>query len=116
MEPKLYPALRFRDADAAKRWLVDAFGFEEHEIVRDAAGGIVHAELRLGDDMVMLGPGDRAKTGVYIAVDDVDSAYERVRAAGADIVRELEDTDYGSREFTVRDADGYEWSVGTYRP
>jgi uncharacterized glyoxalase superfamily protein PhnB len=116
VEPKIYPALRFRDAEAGRRWLVDAFGFNEHEVVRDAAGDIVHAELKLGDDIVMFGSGDPAKTGVYIAVDDVDRSYERVRAAGAEIVRELEETDYGSREFTVRDADGYEWSVGTYRP
>jgi uncharacterized glyoxalase superfamily protein PhnB len=55
-------------------------------------------------------------TLVYIAVDDVDPLYERARGAGADIALELTETDYGSRDFTVRDPEGTLWSFGTYRP
>jgi uncharacterized glyoxalase superfamily protein PhnB len=116
MTAKLYPALRFGDADAGRRWLEEALGFEEHHVYRGDDGAIVHAELRLGEDIVMFGPGEASGAGVYVAVDDVDAAFERARAAGATIVRELRETDYGSREFAVSDPDGRTWSVGTYRP
>jgi uncharacterized glyoxalase superfamily protein PhnB len=47
--------------------------------------------------------------------DDVDALYERAKQAGAEITRELIDTDYGSRDFTARDPEGNLWSFGTYR-
>jgi hypothetical protein len=64
--------------------------------------------------IVMFGPGDPACQGVYAAVEDAH--YERAKAAGAEIVREIEDTDYGSREYTARDLESHMWSFGTYRP
>jgi uncharacterized glyoxalase superfamily protein PhnB len=57
--------------------------------------------------------------GIYIALDSdgaVDAGYARAKAAGADVIRELEDTAYGSHEFSVRDPEGHIWSFGTYRP
>jgi uncharacterized glyoxalase superfamily protein PhnB len=51
---------------------------------------------------------------VYLVTDDPDATYERARAAGAEIVAGLEDTDYGSRGFTARDPEGVLWSFGTY--
>ena len=53
---------------------------------------------------------------VYCALDEVDSLYQRVREAGGDIALEITDTDYGSRDFTVRDPEGNLWAFGTYRP
>jgi uncharacterized glyoxalase superfamily protein PhnB len=53
---------------------------------------------------------------VYLVVEDPDAHHERARAAGADIVRELNDTDYGSREYSARDLEGNHWSFGTYQP
>ena len=92
------------------------------------AGMIAHAEMRLGPGVIMLGstkdeqavesssdPG-AVRYGTYVSVEDVDAHYERARAAGAEIVRELEDMDYGSREYSARDPEGYVWSFGTYRP
>src|SRR5204862_7272648 len=61
-------------------------------------------------------PLDAAKQGVYVYVEDVDAHYARAKAAGAEIVMELEDTDYGSRGYSVRDLEGHLWSFGTYRP
>ena len=55
-------------------------------------------------------------TLVYCAVDDVDALYTRARENGADVAMEIEDTDYGSRDFTVRDPEGNLWAFGTYRP
>jgi uncharacterized glyoxalase superfamily protein PhnB len=116
--PNIYPFMRFADADAALEWLARAFGFEERVIYRDQGetGVIHHAEISLGPGIVMFGAGDPASQGVYVAVDDADAHYERAKAAGAEIVREIEDTDYGSREYTARDPEGHVWSFGTYRP
>lgn len=78
-----------------------------------------HARFRTGvrprdEDPRELGP---VNQGVYVIVDDgIDSHYERAHAAGAEIVRELHDTDYGSRNYVARDPEGNLWSFGTYRP
>ncbi len=114
--PNIYPFMRFADADAALEWLSRAFGFEERVAYRSEEGVVDHAEISLGPGIVMFGPGDPASQGVYVAVEDADAHYERAKAAGAEIVRELEDTDYGSREYTARDLEGHVWSFGTYRP
>ncbi|MDQ6781600.1 MAG: VOC family protein, partial [Candidatus Eremiobacteraeota bacterium] len=83
-------------------------------------GTVHHAELSLNADMIMLGSGSAdGRSAVYIALDtaaDVDALYARAKSAGADITRELNDTDYGSHEFGVRDPEGHGWSFGTYRP
>jgi uncharacterized glyoxalase superfamily protein PhnB len=54
--------------------------------------------------------------GAYIVVADADAAHERAVAAKAKIIRPLQDTPYGSREFAVKDLEGHSWSVGTYDP
>jgi uncharacterized glyoxalase superfamily protein PhnB len=114
--PNMYPFMRFADPDAALAWLSEAFGFEEHAVHRGDDGGVVHAEISLGPGIVMLGPGDPSEQGVYVAVEDADAHYERAKAAGAEITREIEDTPYDSREYTARDPDGHVWSFGTYQP
>jgi uncharacterized glyoxalase superfamily protein PhnB len=63
--------------------------------------------------------GDRSHIGTgwsYVVVDDPDGLFERASAAGAEIVQKLIDTDYGSRDFSVRDPEGNLWSFGTYHP
>jgi uncharacterized glyoxalase superfamily protein PhnB len=54
-------------------------------------------------------------TSIYVVTDAPDAAFQRATAAGAEVVRELKDEDYGSRGFTVRDPEGTLWSFGTYR-
>ena len=116
--PNVYPFLRYADADAALEWLGRAFGFREVAVHRGDGdtGQLHHAEIALGPGIVMFGQGDPDDRGIYVAVDDADAHYERAKAAGAEIVRELEDTPYGSREYTARDPEGNVWSFGTYRP
>jgi len=122
----LYPNLLYRDPDAAMDWLERTLGFERREDVRDNDGNVVHAELSLGGAIAML---SSAGTGrepfrslpaggslVYCAIEEVDALYERAREAGAEIALELTDTDYGSRDFTLRDPEGNLWAFGTYRP
>jgi uncharacterized glyoxalase superfamily protein PhnB len=118
----IIPALRYPDARAAIDFLVSAFGFTQHA-GHDQDGVIGHAELRLDDAWVMLGdtragsadfpPGP---TTIYVVVDDPDAHHDRAVAAGAEIVLELTDQDYGSREYAARDPAGNVWSFGTYRP
>jgi uncharacterized glyoxalase superfamily protein PhnB len=59
---------------------------------------------------------DTGRTSLYVIVEDPDAVYERAKAAGAEITREPQDMDYGSREFSARDPEGNAWSFGTYDP
>ena len=72
--------------------------------------------VSLGAGTIMFGQGDPGDQGVYVAVEDADAHYERAKAAGAEITRDIEDTPYGSREYSARDLAGHSWSFGTYRP
>jgi uncharacterized glyoxalase superfamily protein PhnB len=126
--PNIFPTLLYEDARAALKWLAEAFGFEQTFATPGPDGTVAHAEIALGPGVIMLGsapagsdfarPADwrEAPQAVYVAVDDVDAHYEQARAAGAEITRELEDTDYGSREYSARDLEGQHWHFGTYRP
>jgi uncharacterized glyoxalase superfamily protein PhnB len=125
MRPNIFPALHYRDPEAALEWLKRAFGFEEKAVYRGDDGVVHHAELRLGDGLVMFGgiPADDAPPDggqpavtIYAVVSDPDDHYERARAAGAEIVRELADQPYGSREYSARDLERNLWSFGTYDP
>jgi uncharacterized glyoxalase superfamily protein PhnB len=122
--------LNYEDARAAVDWLEQAFGFERSSVHEGPNGKLAHAELRFGDGMIMLGSagpnGFGLKTpkelgavnqGVYVIVDDgIDAHHERALRAGAEIVREPNDTEYDSREYMARDLEGNLWSFGTYRP
>ncbi|MBM2712030.1 VOC family protein [Mesorhizobium caraganae] len=126
--PRLYPALRYKNAGKMIDWLGEAFGFEVR--ARYGEGDIVHhAELTFGSSMIMLGtarsddygkmvgePGSGGGKSIYVAVDDADAAHARAKKAGATIIQELTDRDYGSREFICRDPEGNVWSFGTYWP
>ena len=128
IRPNIFPALRYRDGEAALEWLKRAFGFEEKTVYR-ADGAIQHAELRLGASLIMFGQHDdqgwmggrrpdalASTVSVYAVVDDPDAHYEGAKRAGATIVRELADESYGSREYSARDLEGNLWSFGTYDP
>ena len=126
------PAFRYRDAPAAIEWLCNVLRFTRHAVYAGAGGTIEHAELALGGGMIMLGSmkddehGRRFKapkeldgaetSSLYIVVPDADAVYARAQAAGATIVRPLQDMSYGGREFAVSDPEGHTWSVGTYDP
>jgi uncharacterized glyoxalase superfamily protein PhnB len=124
--PTVWPTLRARDARALIDFLVEAFGFVEVAAYPDGSGGIVHAQLAwpLGGGL-MLGtardedgdpwPVRPGTAGCYVVTDDPDGLFARATAAGARVVQELEDADYGSRGFGVADPEGNLWSFGTYR-
>ena len=131
-KPNVIPTLRYRDAPAAIDWLCDAFGFERHLVVPGEGDTIAHAQLTCGNGMIMLGsagdddfgrlqktPADVGGVGTqspYIIVPDADAHYERAKAAGAAIVYDIRDEDYGGRGYSCRDPEGHLWNFGTYDP
>lgn len=132
----IIPTLRYRDAPAAIDWLCSAFGFARHLVVPGPDGTIAHAQLTFGNafgsGMIMLGSArdddfgtrQQAPTEVggpvtqspYIIVDDADAHCARARAAGAEIVYDVQDQDYGGRLYSCRDREGHLWNFGTYNP
>ena len=127
-KPSLYPCVFYQDAPAAIEWLVEAFGFEKLMIVPGPDGSIVHAELSYGLGAIMVG-GVNAQRGwtsprdlpavnqaLYVNVENPDEHYARARKAGAEIIMDLHDTEYGSRDYAARDLEGHHWYFGTYAP
>ena len=119
----VFPTLSYDDAAGAIDFLVNAFGFERHAVYSGDQGEIHHAELRSGNGLVMLGSARQdieatrgSSGGIYVVVDDPDAHAQHARAAGAEITREVFDTDYGSREYSARDPEGNVWHFGTYQP
>ena len=126
----IIPGMRYQDAHAAIDWLCDVLGFERRLVVPDGSGGVAHAELTLGNGMIMLGshredaddrvtaptPNGSLTQNAYIVVCDIEGAYERVKATGANIVYKLEEQSYGGSLFSVRDPEGQLWHLGSYDP
>lgn len=119
MTQKIAPYLFYEDVASALEFLSRAFGFQEVLRFTGDADYVNHAEMKLGDAEIMLGdPGDdyrnpkqlgQATVGIHVYVDDVDSHYERAREAGAEIVVEPTDQEYGDRRYDVRDPEGHHW-------
>ena len=127
---RIIPAVRYRNAAAAIDWLCATFGFERKMVVPADGGKVAHAELTLGNGMIMLGDveiehgrlvaapsyGEPATQGIYVVVGDADGHYARAKAAGAEIVIDIRTQDYGGRDYTARDLEGHVWTFGTYDP
>jgi uncharacterized glyoxalase superfamily protein PhnB len=125
----IFPGMRYVDAPGAIDWLEKAFGFKRQMVYPGPDGTIAHAQLIVSGGMIMLGSykddefrykTPRAAGGVtqavYLYVADIDAHFTRAKAAGAEIVVALKDTDYGSREYSARDPEGHLWHFGTYLP
>lgn len=127
----IIPSLRYRDALAAIDWLCKAFGFEKRAVYADG-GTVHHAQLTFGNGMIMLSStqggswdaffvqpdeiGGRESQCCCLIVADADAHYARAKAAGAVIVDELSDRDYGGKGYGCRDPEGHLWWFGTYDP
>ncbi|BBG01837.1 MULTISPECIES: VOC family protein [Pseudonocardia] len=121
----IHTTLRYDDPRAAIDFLTAALGFRQLGTHTGDGGVIAHAELAWddGDDTAVLAlgarrAGDRFDTGravLYLTCDDPDALHARAVAAGAQVVMEPVDQDYGSREFAVADPEGNVFSAGTYR-
>ena len=138
MAQRIVPMIAYADAAAAIDWLTEAFGFREREGQRYTAedGTVTHAELERNGATVMLatpnaeyqGPRRHRETceaarrwqdnpwvidGLFVEVDDIDAHHARAVAAGAIVIRALEDVEgVGLRLYTAEDLEGHRWMFG----
>ena len=128
----IIPSIRYNDAVEAIRWLGDAFGFQQHLIAAGEHNTIEHAQLVLGNGMIMLSTSrdddfgklqsplesvdSTVSQSLYIIVTDVDEHHARAASQGAIIVQFPEDQPYGGRLYSCRDFEGNLWSFGDYNP
>ena len=126
------PTITYNDARTAIEWLCKAFGFEKHLVVPGENETIAHAQLLFGNGMIMVSsrhdndfgklqkpPGDGSgavSQSPYVIVEDADKHYAQAIAAGAEIVVEIKDEDFGGRGYSCRDSEGHLWNFGTYDP
>ncbi|BCG96724.1 VOC family protein [Mesorhizobium sp. 131-2-1] len=118
--PSIVPYFSYVDAKAAINFLKEAFGLELIQSVLGKDGKVIHAEMRFGNGVIMMGTVEAKPTmggaGVYLVVDDVEGHHKRAAKMGATIVYPPEDTGFGTRRYRAFDCEGHEWSFGTYRP
>ena len=119
--PTISPVLFYKDLAHASSWLQHAFGFEERmkERVTFDSGEVVHAELALGNGMVILSsaydafevPGESAvhHQCLYVSISDAVAHKARSLEGGAKLVSDIRDTDYGARVYAASDLAGYHW-------
>jgi PhnB protein len=110
------PYLVVADADAELRFMAAAFGAAEHLCHRNEQNAVMHAEMRIGDSIVMVGQaGEQWKAQaatLYIWMPDVDGLYAKALEAGATSARAPEDMPYGHRNAGVVDGCGVTWWIG----
>ena len=119
MSNRVIPYLLYRDVSAALDWLGAAFGFTEVLRFTEDDGRVSHAEMDAYGDRIMLGgpggdyrsPADlgQVTVGIHIYVDDVDPVFARATDAGATVLREPADQDYGDRNCMLADPEGHQW-------
>jgi|EndMetStandDraft_7_1072992.scaffolds.fasta_scaffold136833_2 uncharacterized glyoxalase superfamily protein PhnB len=123
---KLFAYLSYRDAPAGIEWL-ERIGFEVAARQDGDDGSVQHAELRLGDALVMVASDDAGYevaplvgrstgAGLYLLVDDVPAIHRAALDAGATEVLAPETTEWKTERARVLDPEGREWSFGTYEP
>ena len=95
-----------------------AFGATEHYRFESPDGGVMHAELRIGESVVMLGeamPGSSPMpTGLYLYVEDADATYRKALEAGGESVEEPANRFWGDRVATIKDFAGNRWWIATH--
>jgi PhnB protein len=123
MAQTIAPYLLYEDGAAAVKFLARAFGFREVVLSRSPEGRIWHAELALGDGTLYLGePGNDYKNplrlggvtvDIHVYVDDVDAHFAHAKEAGAKILDEPQDQEYGDRRYAAVDPEGHHWFFAT---
>jgi PhnB protein len=114
------PYIVVHDAPALVEFVTRAFGAEQRSRTTGSGGGI-HAEVRIGDSMLMIGGGapelswrgTQRLTALHLYVEDTDAAFERAVQAGATPIQQPVDQEYGERSGSVKDASGNYWYIAT---
>jgi PhnB protein len=122
----LTPFLTVRDAIRAIEFYKKAFGAEERGIAKGPDGKVMHAELKIGDSIIMLSDefpdfgavsplsNGGAGMGLHIYVDNVDGAFDRAVKAGAQVEMPVSDQFWGDRYGKLKDPFGHKWSIATH--
>jgi PhnB protein len=117
--PDVIPYFVVKGASDMIAFLEEAFGAEEQARFAAPGGGIMHAEVRLGDSLVELGDASEQyppmNFGIHFYVRDADAVYRSALSAGATSLREPTDQFYGDREATVKDRWGNQWYIATHQ-
>jgi len=116
------PYLVAADGPALLDFVGKAFGAQELMRVEMSMGG-VHGEVRIGDSVLMIGggvpgkkfPGSLQPNALHVYVEDADGVLKKAVAAGATLIDEPRDQDYGERSGTVKDAAGNLWYIATHK-
>lgn len=132
IETAVVPVMRYRNLPAAIDWLCAAFGFEKHHVTVADNGTILFAQLTFGSAMIMVGPvrasafdkllrqpdevGGAETQVCYFFITDAHAHSTRAKAAGAEIIFDIEDAAHGGRSYSCRDPEGHLWNFGTYNP
>jgi PhnB protein len=120
MPQTITPYLLYKDVDSALGWLSRTFGFREAFRMPGPDGTTVHAEMELSEHgaRVFMGspgedyrpPSEAGRTVLmYVMVEDVDAHFAHAREAGATIVEEPADQEYGERRYAAEDPEGHQW-------
>ena len=127
-QANIYPALTYDDAPGAIEWLCQAFGFTKRLVVPGTDGMIMHSELTLGPGVIMVSSPkpEMGRVGaaslpavsqsICVRIENPDAHFTRAKAAGAEVIQELQDEEYGSRGYMAKDVEGNLWYFGTYQP
>jgi len=123
----LTPGLSIRGCAAAIEFYKKAFGAQERSRMAGPGGSVMHAELKIGDSIVMMGdempemgsPSPQALGGSPVAlmlyVKDCDAVFQRAVEAGATVTMPLGDMFWGDRYGQLKDPFGHRWSIGTHK-
>ncbi len=120
------PYMTVRDAARAIEFYKQAFGAVEKGVMKGPDGKVMHAELRIGDSVVMLADefpqfgslspqSGGSGTGLHIYVEDADSAFDRAVKAGATVEMPISDMFWGDRYGKLVDPFGHKWSIATHK-
>ena len=125
MTQRIFPMLAYRDAPAALEFLTTAFGFEETMRMEGENGTIAHAELEMGGQRLMLASAWRdagmappielagIASQLMVQVDDVDAHFRKALEAGATVIDQPADQEYGERTYRATDPEGHRWIFGS---
>ncbi len=123
----LTPFITVRNAERAIEFYKQAFGAQERGVMKGPDGKVMHAELKIGDSIIMLadefpefgvvGPtsaGGGSSMGLHIYIEDVDAAFDRAVKAGAKVEMPVAEQFWGDRYGKLKDPFGHKWSIATH--
>lgn len=122
----LTPFLTVRNAVKAIEFYKQAFGAQERGVAKDPNGKVMHAEIKIGDSIIMLSDefpefgslapesGGSTSMGLHIYLDNVDQAFDRAVKAGAKVEMPVDDQFWGDRYGRLKDPFGHKWSIATH--